>query len=79
MTRLPLPLQLTEPVLLAGDLDTQLHATYAREYDPKTQLCTGGGGGGGSNSFCHNSTKSYDKGLLVLDVKLDIQVDDLIG
>ena len=71
MTRLPLPLQLTEPVLLAGDLDTLLRAEHASEYDPKTQLC------GGGNTSSRNNTKSYDKGFVVIDVKLDIQVDDL--
>jgi hypothetical protein len=32
---LPLPLQLTEPVLLVGDL-----GELRGEYDPKTQLCS---------------------------------------
>jgi hypothetical protein len=71
MTRLPLPLELTEPVLLAGDLDTLLRADHASDYDPKTQLCSG------SNTSSRNNTRSHDKGGLVIDVKLDIQVDDL--
>src|SRR3954451_17477825 len=40
-TRLPLPLELTKPVLLAGDLDTQFRTGLA-EYDPHTQVCNGG-------------------------------------
>lgn len=70
---LPLPLELTKPVLLAGALDAQLEATYgASTYDPKTQLS------GGSSTSCNNSTKSYDKGI-VIDLKVDLQVDDVLG
>jgi hypothetical protein len=75
MTRLPLPLELTKPVLLAGDLDTQLRATLTTDYDAKTQLTSGGG----SNTTSNNNTKSYDKGLIVIDLKLDVQVDDVLG
>ncbi len=40
-SRLPLPLELTEPVLLAGDLDTLVRAGFGPStYDPKTQLCS---------------------------------------
>jgi hypothetical protein len=68
---LPLPLQLTKPVVLAGDLDAQLRDTYgAATYDAKTQLS------GGTSSRCDNETKSYDKGI-VLDVKFDTLVDDV--
>jgi hypothetical protein len=68
---LPLPLELTNPVLLAGDLNTQFRASLdSGDYDPKTQLCTGGGGTSSSLE-----SRSYS-GFLVIDVTVDVQVDD---
>jgi hypothetical protein len=60
--RMPLPLALTEPVLLAGD------------YDPKAQLCGGGHNGGGSKST--QNTKTFGVGVLN-DVVGDLQIDDV--
>jgi hypothetical protein len=72
--RLPLPLELTKPVLLAGDLDSQFRASLD-EYDPKTQLCNGGGGGKTSS----NQASSLQLGLVNADViQVDIQVDDVL-
>ena len=72
--RLPLPLELTKPVLLAGDLDTQFR-TNLDEYDPKTQLCNGGGGGKSTiNQAC-----SVQLGLLNVDaITVDANVDDVL-
>jgi len=73
-THLPLPLELTKPVLLAGDLDTQFRESLD-EYDPKTQLCNGGGGGKTSS----NQGSSLQLGLLNADViQVDVQVDDVL-
>src|SRR5437016_2986638 len=41
-SKLPLPLELTQPVLLAGDVDTLVRAGFKSTYDPKTQLCSDG-------------------------------------
>jgi hypothetical protein len=72
ITRLPLPLELTSPVLLAGDLNTQLRRTYgSTTYDPKTQLCWGGFGG----SESEQESESSDN-FLVIDVTIDLQIDD---
>jgi hypothetical protein len=71
--RLPLPLELTKPVLLAGDLDTQFRASLD-EYDPKTQLCTGGGGGKTSS----NQQSSVNTGIQVDVIAVDVQVDDVL-
>jgi len=74
---MPLPLELTKPVLLAGDLDTQFRAGLVADYDPETQLCggrrEGGCGGGGSRSSQESKSNS---GVLVIDVTLDLQIDD---
>ena len=71
-TDLPLPLELTKPVLLAGDLGSQFR-TGASEYDPKTQLCWNKGSSGGSSSEQESESSS---GLLVIDVTVDLQIDD---
>jgi hypothetical protein len=66
-TRLPLPLELTKPVLLAGDLDTQ----FGGEYDPKTQLC--------SSTSSRMHCRSVNRSGAQIDVTVDIQVDDVLG
>ena len=70
-TNLPLPLQLTKPVLLAGDLDTQVREGLSDSYDAKTQLC----------SHTHSRANSKTAGLLGIqvDVNGDIVVDDVIA
>jgi hypothetical protein len=70
-TNLPLPLQLTEPVLLAGDLDTQVREGLSDKYDATTQLCSG----------THSQAKSKTFNLLGIqvDVNADIVVDDVIA
>jgi hypothetical protein len=75
MNRMPLPLELTKPVLLAGDLDTQFRASL-EEYDPKTQLCTVGGGGGGKTTS--NQQSSIGLGVLNDVIAVDLQVDDVL-
>ena len=68
---LPLPLQLTKPVLLAGDLDTQVREGLAHTYDAKAQLCSG----------THSSAQSKTANLLGIqvDVNADVVVDDVIA
>jgi hypothetical protein len=68
---LPLPLQLTKPVLLAGDLDTQVREGLSDGYDSKTQLCSG----------THSSAQSKTFSLLNIqvDVNADVVVDDVIA
>ena len=74
-TRLPLPLELTEPVLLIGDLDTQIRAAvYAGQYDPKTQLCDGSQAQ--SQTVSQQECRS-DAGCGSLDLTIDTQMDDV--
>jgi hypothetical protein len=68
---LPLPLELTTPVLLAGDLETQFRAGLTTNYDPKTQLCWGGSHGTSSSQESESNS-----GLLVIDLTVDVQIDD---
>ena len=70
-SNLPLPLQLTKPVLLAGDLDTQVREGLADAYDAKAQLCSG----------TRSSTQSKTLNLLGIqvDVNADAVVDDVIA
>jgi hypothetical protein len=75
--RLPLPLELTKPVLLAGDLDSQFRAGLDK-YDPKTQLCDSCNGGGGGKTTSSQRC-SVQGGLLNADViQIDVQVDDVL-
>jgi hypothetical protein len=70
-TTLPLPLQLTKPVLLAGDLDSQVREGLSDKYDTKAQLCS------------HTQSQAQSKTLNLLgiqvDVNADIVVDDVIA
>jgi hypothetical protein len=68
---LPLPLELTTPVLLAGDLDTQVREGLSDPYDTKTQLCSG----------THSNARSKTLNLLGIqvDVNADVVVDDVIA
>ena len=69
--RLPLPLELTNPVVLAADLDTQLRDSLGvGKYDRKTQMAWGGDG-----SHCSQESESQFN-LVVIDVQLDVQIDD---
>ena len=70
-TNLPLPLQLTKPVLLAGDLDTQVRDGLSDKYDAKAQLC----------SNTHSSARSKTLNVLGIqvDVNADVVVDDVIA
>jgi hypothetical protein len=70
-TNLPLPLQLTKPVLLAGDLDTQVRDGLTSRYDTKTQLCSG------TQSQSRSNTLNV-LGVQV-DVNADVVVDDVIA
>jgi hypothetical protein len=67
-------LELTKPVLLAGDLDSQFRAGLDT-YDPRTQLtdCNGGGGKSTSNQQC-----SVQDGVNADIVTVDVQVDDVL-
>jgi hypothetical protein len=68
---LPLPLELTKPVLLAGDLDTQVRDGLSDKYDTKTQLC----------SHTQSQAKSNTLNILGIqvDVNADVVVDDVIA
>ena len=68
---LPLPLELTKPVLLAGDLDTQVREGLSDKYDSKAQLC----------SHTQSSAQSKTLNLLGIqvDVNADVVVDDVIA
>ncbi len=68
---LPLPLELTKPVLLAGDLDTQVREGLSDRYDAKAQLCSG----------TQSQAKSNTLNLLGIqvDVNADVVVDDVIA
>jgi hypothetical protein len=68
---LPLPLELTKPVLLAGDLDTQVREGLSDKYDAKAQLC----------SCTQSSARSSTLNLLgvQVDVNADVVVDDVIA
>jgi hypothetical protein len=68
---LPLPLQLTKPVLLAGDLDTQVREGLSDKYDAKAQLCSG------TQSQARSNTVNL-LGIQV-DVNADLVVDDIIA
>ena len=70
-TTLPLPLQLTKPVLLAGDLDSQVREGLSDKYDAKAQLC----------SHTQSQAKSQTLNFLGIqvDVNADIVVDDVIA
>jgi hypothetical protein len=68
---LPLPLELSKPVLLAGDLDTQMREGLSDKYDTKTQLCSA------TNSTA-NSASMNGAGVQV-DVTVDAVVDDIIA
>jgi hypothetical protein len=70
-TTLPLPLQLTKPVLLAGDLDSQVREGLSDKYDAKAQLC----------SHTQSQAKSQTLNFLGIQVDLnaDVVVDDVIA
>jgi len=72
-SRLPLPLELTKPVLLAGDVDTLVRAGYGSStYDPKTQLCSYADG-----TSCEQNCESFVE-LVVIDLNFDgIMIDDI--
>jgi endonuclease/exonuclease/phosphatase (EEP) superfamily protein YafD len=71
MNRLPLPLELTQPVLLAGDLNSQLRDALTGDYDARTQLCSSTG------SSVRSATLNF-LGIQV-DVNADVNADDIIA
>jgi hypothetical protein len=71
MTNLPLPLQLTKPVHLAGDLDTQVQGGLSDSYDAKAQLCSG--------TQSQAQSKTLNLLGIQVDVNADIVVDDVIA
>jgi len=66
-TRLPLPLELTTPVVLAHGLNIQ----FQRDYDQRTQLC--------SSTSSHMRCKSMNHTGVQVDVTVDLQVDDVLA
>jgi hypothetical protein len=83
---LPLPLQLAQPTEMASSLEDVLKESFQvvnMKYNPETQVRETPEGvpmvyNGGSGTSCSNETKSWDHGI-VIDLKLDIQVDDVLG
>lgn len=71
MNTLPLPLELTQPVLLAGDLNTQLRDALTGDYDARTQLCSATG-----SSVRSASLNAFG---VQVDVNADVNVDDVIA
>jgi hypothetical protein len=67
-TRLPLALELSKPVLLAGDPA----AEYRGQYDSQTQLCSN------TRSTFQSASFNGHTGIQV-DVSADVQVDDVIA
>jgi hypothetical protein len=66
-TRLPLALELSRPVVLAGAA-----ADFRGDYDPQTQLC--------SNTRSTTQCASFNGNTgLQVDVSADVQVDDVIA
>ena len=81
-TPLPLPLELAKPMLLAGDLDTQIRTTIGRTaYDPTMQMGVVGTSYD-TDSETENSSEQETEsnaGFLVIDVSIDgIQVDSVL-
>jgi hypothetical protein len=72
-TALPLPLELTKPVTLASDLNTQLRESLGvGQYDATTQMAMWHGGHGSrSSQECESLS-----GAVVIDVTVDVQIDD---
>lgn len=71
MNNLPLPLQLTKPVLLAGDLDSQVREGLSDKYDTKTQMCS-------QTHSAGNSKTLNALGIIQVDVT-DVVVDDILA
>jgi hypothetical protein len=71
-TAMPLPLELTKPITLAADLDTQLRESLGvGKYDPKMQISTWlHGSFTKSNAQCN----TYAVGTVVIDG--DVNIDD---
>jgi len=64
--RLPLALELTKPVLLAGE-ETELHS----EYDPKLQLS--------SRTNTKQQSTTFSAHGVLSDITVDVAVDDVIA
>jgi hypothetical protein len=69
---MPLPLELTKPITLAADLDTQLRESLGvGKYDPKMQISTWlNGSFTSSNQSCNTNV------LGVVAIDGDVQIDD---
>ena len=64
--RLPLALELTKPVLLAGE-ETELHS----QYDPKLQLS--------SQTRTQQKTTSFSALGVLSDISADVAIDDVVA
>ena len=65
-TQLPLALELTKPVVLAGE-GLELNSGF----DPKTQLS--------SRTNTRQNTQSYNHSGALSDISVDVAVDDVIA
>jgi hypothetical protein len=68
---LPLPLELTQPVELAADLDSQVREGLADKYDSKAQMC--------SQTSSKGACKTVALGGLIQADVSDVVVDDVIA
>lgn len=80
---LPLPLELAQPILLAGDLDSMFRAgLHIGTYDRKSQMNFGDYGGGCSETSSESeaeSNTSDNTGLVIIDAQTDIAaLDDFL-
>ena len=81
LSTLPLPLELAQPIHLAGALDTIFRdSLHLGRYDPKMQMGpVGGGYCDTSSESSADSSTSGNLGLVIIDLQLDFTVaDDLV-
>ena len=82
LSALPLPLELAQPIHLAGDLDGMLRdSLHLGRYDPKMQMGSPVGDGScetNSESSADSSTRG-NFGLIIVDLQLDFAIfDDIL-
>ena len=65
-TQLPLALELTKPVVLAGE-----GLELTSEFDPKAQLS--------SKTNTRQNSQSYNRNGVLTDISVDVAVDDVIA
>src|SRR5712691_2732642 len=78
LSALPLPLELAQPIHLAGDLDTIFRdSLHIGRYDPKIQMGPPSGGSCETSSESEaESNTTGNTGLVIIDVQTDFAVLD---